>query len=58
MSNSEIDIHMSDLDEETKRIQKIAEDAQNPDDSKESKKEKKHSPEYETNTLEDDDSEW
>ncbi len=37
MSNNEIDIHMSDLDEETKRIQQLV-DAQTTDDSKKIKK--------------------
>ncbi len=64
MSNKEIDIHMSDLDEETKRIlAEVNADAQSStDDSKDIKKDKKpehkKTIEWETNSEDTPDSEW
>ncbi len=63
LGSKTIDIHMSNnesLDEETKRIlAEVNADAQSgTNDSKESDKKKKKTIEWETNTIEDDDSEW
>ncbi len=60
MSNKEIDIHMSDLDEETKRILAQVDSDESKDKPKIDKKKKANDDynEYETNTLDSKDEDW
>ncbi len=60
MSNKEIDIHMSNLDEEAKRILKMVDSDESKDSSKKDEKKdvKKSDIDWETNDIDTDDSEW